>query len=137
MTDKPVALVTGAARGIGRAIALHLARAGYDVAAVDLPHPAGDTPCGLKTLEAEIAAEGRRFVHAHADVADLDGHEAVLGKIRDRLGRIDLLVSNAGVVPDPRRDVLDMTPESFDRTNQEAPGPMWHSVQLTFWCGEF
>ncbi|MBE3132491.1 MAG: 3-ketoacyl-ACP reductase [Acidobacteria bacterium] len=115
MTDRPVALVTGASRGIGRAIALHLARAGYDIAAVARPHPAGDAPCGLKTLEQEIEAVGRRFVHSHADVADLGRHEAILSKIRDRLGRIDLFVSNAGVAPDPRRDVLDMTPESFDR----------------------
>ena len=115
MTSSPVALVTGAGRGIGRAITLHLARAGYDIAAVDLPHPAGDMPCGLETLGQEVEAGGRRFVRSHTDVADLDRHQAVIDKVRDRLGRIDLFVSNAGIAPDPRRDVLDMTPESFDR----------------------
>jgi NAD(P)-dependent dehydrogenase (short-subunit alcohol dehydrogenase family) len=115
MSERPVALVTGAARGIGRAIAVHLARAGFDIAAVDLPHPAGDAPCDLKTLQQEIEAEGLRFVHSHTDVADLDRHDHMLSKVLERLGRIDLLVNNAGIAPDPRRDLLEMTPESFDR----------------------
>jgi NAD(P)-dependent dehydrogenase (short-subunit alcohol dehydrogenase family) len=115
MNDVPVALVTGASRGIGRAIATRLAGAGFDIAAVDLRHPASDIPCGLETLEQEIEAAGRRCAYAHADVADLESHEAVLSKILERLGRLDLLVSNAGIAPEHRRDVLEMTPESFDR----------------------
>lgn len=115
MKDAPVALVTGASRGIGRAIATHLAAAGFDIAAVDLRHPASDAPCSLETLEREIEAAGRRCAYAHADVADLESHEAVLSKILERLGRLDLLVNNAGIAPDPRLDVLDMTPDSFDR----------------------
>lgn len=115
MTDSRVALVTGASRGIGRAVALHLARAGYDIAAIDRPHLAGDTPCGLETLQQEVEAEGLRFVHSHTDVADLDRHDAMLSKVLERLGHIDFLVSNAGIAPDPRLDLLEMTPESFDR----------------------
>jgi NAD(P)-dependent dehydrogenase (short-subunit alcohol dehydrogenase family) len=115
MNDRPVALVTGASRGIGRAVALALGRNGFDIAAVARPHPKSDARCGLETLGQEIEASGRRFVHAHADVADLGGHEAILSTIHERFGRLDVLVCNAGVAPDPRRDVLDMTPESFDR----------------------
>ena len=114
MTDHPVAIVTGASRGIGRAVALHLARAGYDIAAVARPHPKDDAACTLATLGQEVEAAGRRFVHSHADVADLGRHDAILSKVLERLGRIDLLVSNAGVAPDPRLDLLEMTPESFD-----------------------
>jgi NAD(P)-dependent dehydrogenase (short-subunit alcohol dehydrogenase family) len=115
MTDSPAAVVTGASRGIGRSVALHLARAGYDIAAVARPHPMDDAACTLATLGQEVERTGRRFVHSHADVADLGRHDAILSKILERLGRIDLLVSNAGIAPDPRLDLLDMTPESFDR----------------------
>src|SRR5512136_1772117 len=100
MTDVPAALVTGASRGIGRAIATHLAAAGFDIAAVDLRHPASDAPCSLETLKQEIEALGQRCAYAHADVADLESHDAVLSKILDELGRLDLLVSNAGIAPD-------------------------------------
>lgn len=115
MNDRPVALVTGASRGIGRAIALALGRGGFDIAAVARPHPKADPQCSLETLGREVQAEGRNFVHAHADVADLEGHDAVLSKIQERFGRLDVFVSNAGIAPDPRRDVLEMTPQSFDR----------------------
>jgi len=66
-------------------------------------------------LGQEIEAGGAGFVHAHADVADLECHDAILSAVQERFGRLDVFVSNAGVAPDPRRDVLDMTPESFDR----------------------
>jgi NAD(P)-dependent dehydrogenase (short-subunit alcohol dehydrogenase family) len=115
MSQRPVALVTGAARGIGRAIAKRLAGAGFDVAAVDRPHADADTSCDLKTLKEEIEAEGLRFVHSHMDVADLDRHDHMLSKVLERFGRVDVLVSNAGIAPDPRLDLLEMTPESFDR----------------------
>jgi NAD(P)-dependent dehydrogenase (short-subunit alcohol dehydrogenase family) len=115
MNDRPVALVSGASRGIGRAVARALARSGFDIVGVSRPHPKGDAPCTLETLGAEIEAEGRRFVHSHADVADIERHGAILSKVRDRFGRLDVFVSNAGIAPDPRRDLLDMTPESFDR----------------------
>jgi len=115
MNDRPVALVSGASRGIGRAVALALARGGFDIAGLSRPHPKGDGQCTLETLGKEIEAEGRRFVHSHADVADIERHDAVLSKVRDRFGRLDVFVSNAGIAPDPRRDLLEMTPESFDR----------------------
>jgi len=115
MKDRPVALVTGASRGIGRAVALALGRSGFDIAAVARPHPKGDARCSLETLGQEIEAGGAGFVHAHADVADLECHDAILSAVQERFGRLDVFVSNAGVAPDPRRDVLEMTPESFDR----------------------
>ncbi len=115
MTGNPVALVTGASRGIGRAVALHLARAGFDIAGVARPHPKEETGCTLASLGREVEAAWRRFVHAHADVADIGRHDAILAKIDERLGPIDVLVSNAGIAPEPRLDLLAMTPESFDR----------------------
>ncbi len=114
MNDRPVALVTGASRGIGRAVALALGRSGFDVAAVSRP-PVADAPHLLEALGREIEAEGRRFLHAYLDGADLEAHDGLLSRIDERFGRLDVFVSNAGIAPDPRRDVLEMTPESFDR----------------------
>jgi 3-oxoacyl-[acyl-carrier protein] reductase len=112
---KPVALVTGAARGIGRAIAIELSRQGYDIAGVDIAwHEGGDT-ASAHDLEAEIARNGVRFLPLRGDIADLKVHHELVDSIVNRLGRIDLLVNNAGVAPLQRCDMLEMTAESYDR----------------------
>jgi NAD(P)-dependent dehydrogenase (short-subunit alcohol dehydrogenase family) len=103
-----VALVTGAARGIGRAIALALANAGADIA-LGLRDPAsGDGPAD------EIRAMGRRVVSLPMDVRDL-------GQIRDAIdtavgefGRLDILVNNAGL--GPANPAEDVTEADFDLT---------------------
>ncbi len=114
MNEARVALVTGASRGIGRAVALRLADAGFDVAALGRPHPNESRACALETLRDAIESKRRRCLAIHADVSDLGQHENIVSKVHAELGRLDLLVSNAGVAPDPRLDVLRMTPESFD-----------------------
>ncbi len=98
MTERPVALVTGASRGIGRAIADALDAAGFEVVG----------------LARGSAGDGPRLTLA-CDVADLSQHDTVFARIAERFGRLDLFVSNAGVAPAERRDVLETTPESFDR----------------------
>ena len=87
-----VALVTGSSRGIGRAAALLLARAGCDVAVTAASHPeAGEAVVG------EIRRLGRKSVLARLDVADTAAVEAAVAEATARLGPIDILVSNAGV----------------------------------------
>jgi NAD(P)-dependent dehydrogenase (short-subunit alcohol dehydrogenase family) len=86
-----VALVTGAARGIGRAAALRLADAGADVALMDLQSEVEDTAARLRE-------RGRRTVTTVADVADADQVRAGLQSIRAALGDVDVLVSNAAIV---------------------------------------
>jgi NAD(P)-dependent dehydrogenase (short-subunit alcohol dehydrogenase family) len=107
---RPVALVTGARRGIGRAAALALARAGFDVAANDLE--AGDD---LAATVAAVEELGARAAALPADIADIAGHAALLDAVAERLGRLDCLVNNAGVSVLVRGDLLDVSPESFDR----------------------
>lgn len=87
-----VALVTGAARGIGRAIALELARAGADVAINDL-----DPGAPAEGVAAEIRAVGRRASIHRADVADRASVEAMFDAVEAIHGRVDILINNAGM----------------------------------------
>jgi NAD(P)-dependent dehydrogenase (short-subunit alcohol dehydrogenase family) len=107
---RPVALVTGASRGIGRAIAVELAHAGFDVAVNDV---AGGED--LNSVVAEIAGTGADALALPFDVTDLGAHEAALRRIKTELGPLTTLVNNAGVGVMQRGDPLDATEASFDR----------------------
>jgi NAD(P)-dependent dehydrogenase (short-subunit alcohol dehydrogenase family) len=107
---KPVALVTGGNRGIGRAIVLALAQRGFDVAIADLAENA-DTA----TLRREATERGARTAFVAADIADLAQHPGIIDGAYSLGGRLDALVNNAGVTVAKRGDVLEATPESFDR----------------------
>ncbi|MEU1880244.1 SDR family oxidoreductase [Streptosporangium sp. NPDC020072] len=103
-----VALITGAARGLGRAIALALANAGADVA-LGLRDVGADSG-----LAAEIRALGRTALPLQMDLADPGQIAGAVEAVTDRFGRIDILVNNAGVAPgNPAEDV---TETDFDRT---------------------
>ena len=115
MTDFPVALITGASRGIGRAIAVSLAAEGFDIAGTARPRPDGGRHRALDETGALVERGGRRWLALEADVSVLDGHADVIGRIDAAFGRLDVFVSNAGVAPERRADVLDATPASFDR----------------------
>lgn len=111
----PVALVTGASRGIGRGIALELARAGFDIAGAATKADPADTEKGLYEVKARVEELGRRFVPVAGDLADCTVHSRMLDEVTAAFGAIDLLVSNAGVAPEKRLDILETTPESYDR----------------------
>lgn len=113
MNNRPVALVTGANRGIGRAIALSLSEAGWDIAGIDLKFSVAETT--RKSLMSLIHAGGGEFLQIESDISDLDRHEIDIGLVLEKFGRLDLLVNNAGVAPLERLDALETTPESFDR----------------------
>jgi NAD(P)-dependent dehydrogenase (short-subunit alcohol dehydrogenase family) len=103
-----VALVTGAARGLGRSIALTLAHAGADVA-LGLRDVGADAG-----LVAEIEATGRRALPLQMDVTDTAQVAAAVADTVTGLGRLDILVNNAGIAPgNPAEDVLE---DDFDRT---------------------
>ena len=105
-----VALVTGARRGIGKAIALALADQGFDVAVTDIV--ASDE---LEAVSAEIRALGQKSVVLELDVANIATHEIILDRAMQALGPLTTLINNAGVSVVSRGDLLDVTPESFDR----------------------
>jgi meso-butanediol dehydrogenase / (S,S)-butanediol dehydrogenase / diacetyl reductase len=101
-----VAVVTGAAQGIGRAIALRLAGDGADVAVVDLN---GDKAAPVAD---EIRALGRKAASIRADVSNRDQVFAAVAQAQAELGSFDIMVNNAGIVQ--VEPLLDVTPEQLD-----------------------
>lgn len=89
-----VVLVTGASRGIGRAIALGLAERGFDLALNDIARQAGP----LDDVAAEAQARGRRAIAVHADVSNRAEVQAMVDRIVAELGTIHALVNNAGIL---------------------------------------
>jgi len=103
-------LVTGGRRGIGRAIAYAFAEAGYDVVVNDLV----EDEAGRETV-AGIAARGTSGHLLAGDIADLAGHEALVQAAFAAFGGLEVLVNNAGIQVAKRGDMLEVTPESYDR----------------------
>jgi 3-oxoacyl-[acyl-carrier protein] reductase len=113
--DRPVAIVTGAARGIGHAIVSELSRNGYDIAAIDVSWPDTGAEGSPAPVSSAVSAHGARLLALEGDIADLQNHLKWIETIHGEFGRIDLLVNNAGIPPAHRSDLLDLTPDSFDR----------------------
>lgn len=111
--NSPVALVTGAGRGIGRAIAADLAR----------DHRVIGTYRSNQAAAEQVAAEiGAEMVQS--DIGDTAARQALVEGCYERYGRLDLLVNNAGMAPRQRADLLEASEESFDEvlaTNLKGP----------------
>jgi NAD(P)-dependent dehydrogenase (short-subunit alcohol dehydrogenase family) len=113
LADRPVALVTGASRGIGRAIAVELARTHRVLATYRARRDSAES------LREETGAE-----ILQSDIASAADRSALIAFARERMGRLDLLVNNAGIPPLERRDILEAGEESFDAliaTNLKGP----------------
>lgn len=106
---RPVALITGARRGIGRAIGIALAKAGHDIAFTDIAEDEAVAEAS-KLFEA-AGAKARFFRH---DVAAVASHAGLVADVKAKFGRLDLFVSNAGIGAPIRGDMLEITEESFD-----------------------
>jgi NAD(P)-dependent dehydrogenase (short-subunit alcohol dehydrogenase family) len=110
-----VALVTGAGQGIGRAIAVQLAKDGYRVLINDIVANESDTERGAYEAKRIIESDGGAADVYRADIASPDERRAMVEHVANQCGRIDLLVNNAGVAPKERKDILEATEESFER----------------------
>jgi len=95
MNNKPVAVITGASRGIGRAVAIALASEGYDIAAIGRSVDSE----GMENLAQEIEKIGTQFFPVGLDISCTDCQIEVVANILERYGRMDFLVNNAGVAP--------------------------------------
>jgi 3-oxoacyl-[acyl-carrier protein] reductase len=111
--SRRVALVTGASRGIGRAIAIELARLGYDILLNFRSNEAAAQEA--RALVQSVAPDKVRVALCQSDVANRDDRNRLLHTTRKEFGRLDLLVNNAGVSSEKRVDLLEATEDSFDR----------------------
>ena len=105
----PVAMVTGGGSGIGKAVAMTLARAGYALVLNDVVPKAGE-----QTLQ-EIEGAGGKAVFLQADVSDVTQVKRMFGEAKSHFGRIDVLVNNAGV-PGAFSLLVDMPDETWHKT---------------------
>ncbi len=119
MSERPISLITGAGRGIGRGIAIELAKLGHAV----VINYAGNASAADECLQLVRAAGGDGMT-VRADISLAEDRARLVSETLATYGRIDLLVNNAGVAPSVRADVLDAGEESFDRLiNINLKGP--------------
>jgi 3-oxoacyl-[acyl-carrier protein] reductase len=134
-TSRRVALVTGASRGIGRAIAVELGRLGYDVL-INYRTNATEAERARELVKA-VATDNARVETYAADVSSDDDRERLVAHTREHFGRLDLLVNNAGIAPEQRVDLLQTSAESFDRLlNVNLKGPFFLSQLVARWMIE-
>lgn len=113
-----IALVTGAGQGIGRAIALRLARDGADIAIVDMKDE------GMESVAGEVRALGRKATTFKADVAKRDDVYAAIDHAEKALGGFDIMVNNAGIAQ--VQAIADVKPEELDRIMKiNVGGVLW------------
>lgn len=126
MSQRPVAIITGASRGIGRGIAEELAHT----------HAVVGTYRGRKDAAGSLqAATGAEVFQC--DVSRREDREALLAFVKEKFGRLDLLVNNAGISVRERRDLLEGTEESFDELmGVNLRGPYFLTQQAARWMIE-
>lgn len=136
--NSPVVLVTGASRGLGRGIALELARVGYSVAinyasnraaaeeTLELCRRASADRAGARAAEEAGAAvgAGAAFAVFQADIGAREDRDRLVSEVWERFGGLDGLVNNAGIGPSERLDITEATEESFAQVlNTNLTGP--------------
>ena len=132
MSSSRVALVTGGASGIGYGISEALAREGFALALCGRR----DEAAVRDALDA-LDALGADVLYVSADVASRADRERLLAAVRERFGRLDVLINNAGVGPRERLDLLDATEESFDRVlGVNLKGPYFLTQAAARWMIE-
>ena len=136
MTQRPVAIVTGASRGIGKAIAKELASLDYDLVVNHLDFtPQGEPDKSFaQQTQKEIENLGAQCKILRCDVSCVEDRTRLVDFTKSGFGRADLLVNNAGVAPIKRTDILEGTEESFDRVmGINLKGPYFLTQLVANW----
>jgi 3-oxoacyl-[acyl-carrier protein] reductase len=129
---RKIALITGGSRGIGFGIAKHLAASGFDVAIN-----------GVRSEEAvldamnELRSIGAEVLYCRGNTGLAESRKNILQQVKDHFGKLHVLVNNAGIAPKQRRDLLEMTEESFDDVmNINLKGSFFLAQQSANWMIE-
>ena len=138
--DAPVVLVTGASRGLGRGIALRLAREGCSVA-VNYARNRGEAEETLKRCRCagpDTGSANQSFAALQGDIGDAEQREELVAATLRAFGRVDALVNNAGIAPRIRADITEASEQSFDelvRTNLKGPYFLTQRI-VNYWLQE-
>lgn len=132
MHEKPVVLVTGGSRGIGRAIALRLAKMDFAVAVnFNSNHNAAAEVVDI------IERDGGSGRIVQGDIGNAGDRKRIVADLREGLGRCDMLVNNAGVAPLERVDILQANEDSYDRVMDiNLKGPYFLTQEIANWMIE-
>jgi len=106
---KKVAIITGAGRGIGRGIAIHLARAGWTIVINDIGNP--EPPAETLDLVRQEGSDGLVVI---ANITLAPDRQKILDETINKYGQVDLLVNNAGIGPRVRMDMLEISEDSLN-----------------------
>ena len=130
--QKRVALVTGGARGIGLGVARALAREKFDLALCGVR----DSSAAAPALD-ELRQLGADVLYVQADVSDTVARGKLLEAVREKFGRLHVLVNNAGVAPKVRADILEATEKSFEWVLKvNLQGPYFLTQKCALWMIE-
>jgi len=139
MAEQPVGVVTGASRGIGKAIARELASLGYDLLLTHFDFgPDGKADdSAAKQAQKEIEQIGVKCCVLRNDVSSSQDRQALVETAKREFGSCQMLVNNAGVAPDTRADLLEASEESFDRVMSiNLKGPYFLTQLVANWMIE-
>lgn len=139
MAEQAAAIVTGASRGIGRAIAIELAKLEYDLVVSHFDFTVDGKPdeTFAKQTQKEIKNIGSECEILRSDVSKAEDRGRLVDLAKSTFGRCDMLVNNAGVAPLQRLDILEATEESFDRVlGINLKGPYFLTQLVANWMVE-
>ena len=139
MAERPVAIVTGASRGIGKGVAKELASLGYDLVVNYFDFTAEGKPDESKALQTqkEIKDHGTECEILRGDISSPEDRKSLVALAKSTFGRCDILMNNAGVAPSKRMDLLEATEESFERVlGINLKGPYFLTQQVAKWMIE-
>src|SRR5258706_1810046 len=129
---KKTALITGGTRGIGYGIAKHLAENGFDIAVNGVRDEDS-----VKDVLQELRNTGADTLYCKGDIASTADRKKIMHQVKEHFGKLHILVNNAGIAPKERRDILDMSEESFDEVlSINLKGAFFLAQQAANWMIE-